>query len=110
MSGDILLDVMGSSQLNASVKSETESGIYSLMTNTTRAQQIAKEANQVDSRFQRSLVRKSSASLLSRRNVRRIAPSDEVKLYEDAREDPTLQWTVPDDLYDDKVDGNNKPM
>ena len=79
------------------------------MTNT-RAQQVAKEANQVESIFQRPSVRESSGPLLSKRNVRRIAPSDEDKLYEDTREDPTVQWTVPSDLYDDDVDGNKKKM
>ena len=80
-------------------------GIYSLITNT-KTQQVAKETESVS---QRSLVKKTSASL-SRRNVRRIAPSDEDKLYEDTREDSTLQWTVPNDLYTDKLNGGNKLM
>ena len=81
------------------------------MATATRAQQVAREANQVESIFQRpSAVRKGSASSSSKQKFCRIAPSDEDKLYEDAREDPTLQWTVPDDLYDDNVGGNNKLM
>ena len=88
---------------------ETESGIYSLITNTS-AQKVAREANQMESIFLRPSVRKSSGLLPSKRNVRRIAPSDEEKLYEDTREDPTLQWTVPNDLYDDDVNGNKKTM
>ena len=88
----------------------TPNGIgYSLITNT-RAQQVAKEANQVESMFQKPLVKESSTSLLSRRKVRRIAPSDELKLYEDTTEDPTLQWTIPNDLYDDNLNGNSKSM
>lgn len=98
-----------SQQGTASTKLDTESGIYSLMTNT-KAQKVAKEANQVESIFQRPLIRKSSGSLPSKRSVRRIAPSDEEKLYEDTREDPTLQWTVPSDLYDDDVDDKKKKM
>ena len=88
---------------------ETENGIYSLMTNTS-AQKVAKEANQVESIILRPSVRKSSGLLPSKRNVRRIAPSDEEKLYEDTREDPTLQWTVPNDLYEDDMDSNKKAM
>ena len=79
------------------------------MTNTS-AQKVAKEANQVESIFLRPSVRKSSGLLPSKRNVRRIAPSDEEKLYEDTREDPTLQWTVPNDLYEDDMDSNKKAM
>ena len=79
------------------------------MTNTS-AQKVTKEANQVESIFLRPSARKSSGLLSSKRNVRRIAPSDEEKLYEDTREDPTLQWIVPNDLYEDDVDGNKKAM
>ena len=88
-----------------------ESGVYSLLNSSTRAQQVAKEANQVESIFQKPSVKKTlSSTSVTKRNVRRIAPSDEDKLYEDAREDSTLQWTVPNDLYDDDLVGNSKSM
>ena len=57
--------------------------------------------------FQRPSVRKSSAVPSSKRKFRRILPSDEDRLYEDTIEDPTL---VPNDLYDNDVDGNKKAM
>ena len=97
-------------QQDNSANLEAINGVSSLAT-ATRAQQVAREANQVESIFQRpSGVRKGSASPSSKQKFRRIAPSDEEKLYEDAREDPTLQWTVPHDLYDDNMGGNNKLM
>ena len=76
-------------------------GIYSLITNT-RTQQVAKETVSTSHR--------KTSSSLSRRNIRRIAPSDEDKLYEDTREDSTLQWTIPNDLYTDKLDDGDKLM
>ena len=88
------------------VSNGSPNGIYSLITNT-RAQQVAKETNQVESIFQRPSIRKPLPSL-SRRNVHRIAPSDAEKLYEDITEDTTLQWTIPDDLYTDNLNDGNK--
>ena len=79
--------------------------------NTNRARQVAKEANQVESLFRKPSFIKTEPSL--KQNMRRINPSDEDKLYEDAQEDPTLSWVVPTDLYqgnNDKVDGTSRFM
>ena len=79
------------------------------MAPTTRAQQVAKEANQVEFIFQRPSVRKPSTltSPPSKRKFRHILPSDKDRLFEDTTEDPTL---VPSDLYDDDVGGSKNTM
>lgn len=86
----------------SSVNYEATNGIYPHNTNS-RAQQVAKEANQVESIFQRPSVRKASASPSSKRKNRRIAPSDEDRLYEDVDEDST-------DPYNDNLNDNSKSL
>jgi len=44
----------------------------------------------------------------SRRSVHHINPTDTVKLYDDAQEDPTLNWVVPNNLYKVNADGTSR--
>ena len=74
--------------------------------NSTRAQEIAKKMNQVEPISQKPSVGKTLASLSNRR-FRRVAPSEGIKLYEDSREDLTLQWTIPNDLYADNLNSGS---
>ena len=74
---------------------------------STRTQEVAKKMNQMEPISQKPLVGKTLASLSNRR-VHRVTPSEGIKLYEDSREDLTLQWTIPNDLYTHNLnDGSN---
>ena len=64
-------------------------------TANTRAQQVAKEANQVESLFRRPSLKKISTSPSSKRDIR--LPSDEEKLYDKDH------WNVPNEPYDDDL-------